>query len=501
MKTKLNEAVSMGAFDFVANVAIHARVQMGIRSLPIMLVVEFAKILADYRAPYTQQLNDLRTQLAKARSVAKKLELGDEIARVQAIAESFNYENMRRLVCDVIQRADQITDLYAYALEVFGGKGKVPMAVKRGVADAFNKFNEYHFGKYDRAGSVKFRDVLRIVHPTAKNEKQGVLFEKIMKETLATPYTWETELSKNGQLPKEERRSEAQVWTDLLESGKLGYMALRSNVRNIIKAGVDDEVIGVYVASVLADPKRVVESKQFPFSFIQARNAIQEVGGNTKIRNALDKALELSCRNIPMLGKKLALIIDKSGSMVQGVSTMPGFTPFDQAVTLAAMVVKAHADADDLAVIVFGSAAETLTDINPNDSINSIANRIRQSKAGGGTQFDVALHALNQLGFKPDAVLVMTDGEINKLWIQGTRQLASIPSSTLKVVVNFQAANTTPFPIREGWYPIAGWSDKVFKWIPAIHQKVTVVDALCAPYAGAEAMKAAIRAEAEETEE
>lgn len=494
MKTKVTEAVQMGALDFVANLAVHARIQMNVRSLPIMLVVEFAKVLADYRAPYTVLLNELRDQKAKARSVSKKDEIQAEINKTMELTEQFNYENMRQLVSDVIQRADQINDLYAYALEVFGDKKKVPMAVKRGVADAFNKFNEYHFGKWNRGGAVKFRDVLRIVHPVAKNEKQGALFEKIMKETLATPYTWETELSMNGQLAPGERKSDKQIWTELLESGKIGYMALRSNVRNIVKAGVDNDVIRLHVAGVLADPKRVAESKQFPYSFIQARNAIEEVGGNGIIRNALDAALELACRNIPMLGKKIVVVVDKSGSMTTKPSSWKGFTAFDQAVMMAAMFVKAHAEADQIVVITFGSSAEFVQNINPNDSINTIAQRIRESRMNGSTEFGAAMNLMGTLNFHPDAVAVFTDNEINGLW--GVRN--SIPAKAFKLAVNMAASDTTPFPMRDGWYPVAGWSDKLFKWLPAMTEKVTVVDALSGPYIGAELMKAELREDDEE---
>ena len=148
MRQNLVKVVDQDALDFVANLAIHARGEMNIRTIPVVLVVEFANVLRD---------------------------------------KNKTYPHMRRLVCDVIQRADQITDLYAYALEVFGAKGKVPMAIKRGVADAFNKFSEYNFGKYNRDGAVKFRDVLRIVHPEAKDERQGAIFDKIMKDILEAP--------------------------------------------------------------------------------------------------------------------------------------------------------------------------------------------------------------------------------------------------------------------------------------------------------------------------
>ena len=109
LKEVVKEAVGNDMLDFVANTAVHARTAMHIRSFPVVLVVEFAR--------------ELREQ-------------------------NKTYEHMRQLVVDVIQRADQITDMYAYALAVFGDKNKVPMAIKRGVADAMNNFNEYHFAKW-----------------------------------------------------------------------------------------------------------------------------------------------------------------------------------------------------------------------------------------------------------------------------------------------------------------------------------------------------------------
>lgn len=458
MEAKVAQAVSMDALDYVANLAVHARVQMDVRSLPIMLVVQFAKSLRD---------------------------------------QGKSYENMRALVRDVIQRADQINDMYAYALEVFGDKGKIPMAIKRGVADAFNKFGEYQFAKWNRDGAVKFRDVLRIVHPTAKDTKQGFIFEKIMKEALEVPYTWEVELSRNGQRPVSERKSDKDLWTELVQSGKIGYMALRMNVRNIVKAGVDGDVLREHVAGVLADPKRVAESKQFPFSFVQARAALSEVGGNRIVENALDKALELATANIPALGKKVVIIIDKSGSMVSGQSTARGWSPYQQAATLAAMLVKANADAEELEVIAFGSSASVVKGINPNDTIGSIVNVINSSREGGSTNFGAALNKLSVLNFHPDVVFVFTDGEINHLW--GTKD--NIPTKAIKVAVNFNAADTTPLPQRDGWYALAGWSDKMFKFIPAMREKVTVVDALSGSYIGAELMKAELRGEGEDAVE
>ena len=50
---------------------------------------------------------------------------------------------------------------------------------------------------------------------------------------IPTPVTWETELSERGNL--------AEVWEKLIHSRSgLPYMALLRNLRNIIKAGVNE---------------------------------------------------------------------------------------------------------------------------------------------------------------------------------------------------------------------------------------------------------------------
>lgn len=225
LKDQTRQVVDLGEYDFIANLAIHARTSMNVRTIPIVLVVEFAKALSDKRQTLVAQIKDLEAKLATLRKAKKATsDVVTELTDVRERHDALTFGHMRQLVCDVIQRADQITDLYAYALQVFGGKNKVPMAIKRGVADAFNKFNEYAFAKYNRAGAVKLRDVLRIVHPTALDPKQGLIFEKIMKDTLETPYTWETELSANGQKPIGERLSDKDLWTQLVTSGIEGWV-------------------------------------------------------------------------------------------------------------------------------------------------------------------------------------------------------------------------------------------------------------------------------------
>ncbi len=484
-------AVDMGAYDFIANLAIHARGEMNIRTIPVVLVVEFAKALSDKREAGTAAIKaklDAEIKLGREQRVrALRKQLADA-------TDTYSYAHMRELVRDVIQRADQITDLYAYALEVFGAKGKIPMAIKRGVADAFNKFGEYNFAKYNRDGSVKFRDVLRIVHPEAKDARQGMIFEKIMKDILEAPYTWEVELSRNGQLAKAEQKSKKQLWTELVMSGKMGYMALLRNLRNILEAGVDSAVIREYVCDVIADPKRVAESRQLPFDFVEAYNIVK--GMDSKVATAVSKAIDLSVANMPKLGNKLWVIADFSGSMggdeddphnrYGGYGSSTGTSAITTATLLAASLLKANGDrVDELAVTLFGSDAKTLRGIDTNNSVLAIKKNLLTHRTGniaGSTNFGAALNQKSSLGFEPDTIVVLTDGEVNGFPYSRLRNLTG--KDTMKLTVNLNAASTTPMTKEDGWYTTSGWSPAMFKWIPAMREKASVVDQLSVPYVG-----------------
>src|SRR5262245_35854743 len=60
-------------------------------------------------------------------------------------------------VARVIQRADELGELVALHLQM-GGKRMIPAQMRKGLARAFGKFDEYALAKYDRDAVVKLRD-------------------------------------------------------------------------------------------------------------------------------------------------------------------------------------------------------------------------------------------------------------------------------------------------------------------------------------------------------
>ena len=232
---------------FVAQLAIYARTQMYMRSVPLLLLVELAKI-----------------------------HRGDDL--------------LSRAVEKTVLRADEITELLAcYQSRNNSGNdakklAKLSKQIQFGLQRSFNKFDEYQFAKYDRdSAEVKLRDALFLVHPKAKDDAQQIIFDKIANKNLATPYTWETELSALGKINFEnaDQRNEAfrMKWEELIDSGKLGYMALLRNLRNILESKVDYAHVEK-LCNVIADSNAVINSKQLPFRYL---SAYREISGITSI--------------------------------------------------------------------------------------------------------------------------------------------------------------------------------------------------------------------------
>jgi hypothetical protein len=461
MKLALGEIVRQNGIkgsEFAGRVALFARNDMHIRTMPIIMVVELTAALREAK------LND---------------------------------PGMRKLVADVIQRADQITDLYSYALTVFGDKKFIPLAIKKGVADAFNKFDSYQFAKYNRDGAVKFRDLLRVTHPTPDSEARQVIFNKIMTETLEAPYTWEVELSANGQKPEAERKSAKDMWETLLSrkgSGEVGYMALLRNLRNICQAGVD-RVIMNDVLGRIADPAQVARSKQLPWAFIAAYDAAKLSGLPHYVLTAISRAADASIGNLPAIGQRPWIIMDVSGSM-QNFSyqhlkggkldrSHENTSPAKIAAIFAAALLKSAKNSEQFKFTVFSNSAKHITGLNPNDTIISLYETIMSNVSGGGTNIEAALNLKSSLGFEPDAVVVLSDMEVNRVSGYYKQKLVISPNFARQfakdaalIAVNIDSGESTPLDARDGWTQLAGFSPKIFEFVDFNRRSDSIVQKL-----------------------
>src|SRR3984885_15049832 len=158
------------------------------------------------------------------------------------VREMARHATHRGLVAEtmaaVIQGADELAEFVA----IYWKDGRAPLSgqVKKGLAAAFPKFDEYALAKYDRAGAVRLRDVLFLCHAKPANEAQAALWKRLVDNELATPDTWEVALSAAGRGEGADGKREVakrEVWERLLVDRKLGALALLRNLRNLHQAG------------------------------------------------------------------------------------------------------------------------------------------------------------------------------------------------------------------------------------------------------------------------
>ena len=440
---RLRELIALNDPEFVAKLAIYTREKMYLRSIPLVMVVELAKI-----------------------------HNGDDL--------------LCRLAARVIQRADEITELLAYYQMANERKAtkklnKLSKQLQRGLALAFNKFDEYQFAKYNRQTEVKLKDALFLVHPKAKDADQQQIFDKIVKDSLEIPYTWEVELSALGQQAFEselERKKAFKTkWQELIQSGKLGYMALMRNLRNIVQAEVD--VINMkQVVQRLSDPLQVARSKQLPFRFLSAYRELQKVSSvYTKlITKALEDAIVTSTANLKGFDESTKVLIacDTSGSMCSPVSPRSTIQYYDIGLLLG-MLLQTRCKA-----VMTGIFGDTWKLINlPSDNVLSNVDylRKRMGEVGYSTNGYLVIRDLIKRKIKMDKVMIFTDMQLwdnryanNNLASEWEKYRQIAPEAKL-YLFDLAGYGQAPLQIKEGnVYLIAGWSDKVFDILDAIEK-------------------------------
>ena len=241
------------------------------------------------------------------------------------VREMARYATHRGLVAEtlarVVQRADELSEFVA----IYWAMGRQPLSaqVKKGLAAAFAKFDEYALAKYDRAGAIRLRDVLFLCHARPLDEAQAALWKRLVANELATPDTWEVALSANGH---GENAGKREVWERLLRERKLGALALLRNLRNLYQAQVSEEL-------VLAALEALKTDRVLPFRFLAAvRSAPQ---WEQPLEAAMFRALE--ARSARLAGHTV-LLVDVSGSMEAPLSRRSEMRRTDAAYGLAILL-------------------------------------------------------------------------------------------------------------------------------------------------------------------
>ena len=335
----------------------------------------------------------------------------------------------------VIQRADELGEFVA----LYWKEKKEPLSagVKRGLAQAFTKFDAYQLAKYNRESTVKLRDVLFLCHAKPRNAEQAADWKKLVDGTLAAPDTWEVALSA--------RQGKKETFERLLEEGKLGGMAVLRNLRLMTAAGVSPKLIRQRLDKGVA--------RALPFRFVTAaRHA-------PKLEDALEAAMLKGIAGLSKLEGSTGLLVDVSGSMNYRLSKKGETTRMDAGAGLAILL---REKAEEFCIATF---SDTCVELPPRRGF-ALRDAIVKSQAHSGTFLKRALTQLygSAEWQELDRLIVVTDEQSHD---------GILPAWTPKAYVVNVAPYKNGLSYGNGWTHIDGWSERVVEYIAAVEKEST----------------------------
>lgn len=324
----------------------------------------------------------------------------------------------------VISRADELTELLA--IHWRKGKRPVPRQMRKGLAQAFAKFDEYGLAKYDRNGAVKLRDVLRIARPKPVSAEQSALWAKVKNRTLTTPDTWETQLSAGA--------DKKETFERLITEGKLGYFALLRNLRGMAEAKVDAKL----VRQAILDRKNGAD-KILPFRFVAAARACPQFEAE------LDISMAETIKALPALEGTTVILVDVSGSMDEKMSGKSDMKRIDAAAALGAIFP------GQIRLFTFSNS---LVEVPPRRGMAGV-DAIIKSQHHCGTNLGSALKQIVK-AVPFDRLVVITDEQSTDT----VTYKATKPSYLINV-----ASYQNGIGYGNGWVHIDGFSEGVLRFI------------------------------------
>lgn len=395
---RIKDLMSQCKPEFVAKLAVLARTEFYLRSVSHLLVGELAR---SHR--------------------------GDDL--------------VKRVIEKIALRPDDLTEIIAYL-----GK-PIPKQVKRGVRHALGKFDRYQLAKYRMENKkIKLVDLFNITHPKPRTEEQRKDWKDLVDGKLRSTETWEAKKSAGGD------------FKELVLEGKIPYMALLRNLRNIEKEG-NPKVIE-RSCEMISDREPVKRSKQLPFRFFTAFQYVE----NQKMVNAISEAMEHSLDNVPVFEGETLIAVDCSGSM--------NGRPIEIASVFAGALMK-NAD-----VVLYSENIVPFKYIT-GTPILTIAKQIQNEAEMGGTDTSLIFRHTNK---KYNRIIILSDQESwqDSGWYGGTQSSYTAYKTRTGAdpyvyAIDIEGYGTSDLAGNKV-FQLTGWSDKMFQFMSWIEKGNGLID-------------------------
>ena len=346
------------------------------------------------------------------------------------VREMARYASHRGVVAETLARVIQRADELAEFLAIYWKDGRQPLSaqVKKGLAEAFTRFDAYALAKYDRDDAVKLRDVLFLTHAKPHTAEQALTWRQLIDGTLPSPETWEVRLSRGEQ--------KREVWESMLRENRLGALALLRNLRNMQAVNVEPELVRHALEMIRVE-------RVLPFRFLAAARYAPQW------EPELEQAMVASLHGQSRLAGNTVLLVDVSGSMDARLSARSEMARMDAAAGLAVLLREI---AEEVSVYTFSDALKAV----PARRGFALRDAIVHSQPHGGTQLG---RALGELRVSCDRLIVITDEQAED----------RVPAPRGRGYV----INVASYRNGVGygpWTHIDGWSEAVIDYIRASEQ-------------------------------
>jgi 60 kDa SS-A/Ro ribonucleoprotein len=273
-------------------------------------------------------------------------------------------------------------------------------------------------------------DTIKMTHPRPKSEEQNALFGYLLGKDYNAealpPLVKEFEAFKadnSNPLPDMDYRAltncdlTKEHWKRIAEN--MPWNTLRMNLNVLQRNGVfEDSLITQRVASTLSDPNQVRQWNVFPYQLLTTFNNVS--GVPNKVRLALQDAMEVATENVPVLGDRIAVCVDVSGSMGSAVTGNRGSVTsatrcIDVASLIASAIARTNPEAD---IISFGTNGRMVPNFNPRDSVMTNSHKLASegNAVGHGTNASAAMQVVANQKKKYDFIIFVSDMQS---WIDG----------------------------------------------------------------------------------
>jgi len=439
-QAQLNEVLEL-CFEvdpaFIAQTAIYAREQGGMKDMPALLTAWLASFAPEYlQQTYWRVIDN-----------GRMLRNFVQIMRSGVVARKSLGTRPKRLVCQWLERASDEQLIGAMV-------GQQP----------------------------SLADVIKMVHPKGASAQRTALYGYLIGRSVDEQLLPQS-IVELQRFRADSRRPVPAVPFQLLTAMELSrdhwcaiaaqatWTQTRMNLNTFARHGVfDATAMQLMIAKRLCDPKAIRRARVMPY---QLMAAWQATGGlPLRIRDALRIAAELSVANVPALEGSVAVAVDVSWSMSSPLTghragATTAMRCVDVAGLMAAAILNRHPGA---IVLPFNEQVRPWSRVQGGVLPTAAA---LASLLDGGTRTAAPLEMLVRQGFAPDNIIMLSD---NQSWMRHSegrdteavnywRRLQRANPESRMVCVDLQPYSNTQLRSDARVLNVGGFSDDVFQVI------------------------------------